>query len=235
MMPNTTKKPSFRCVVIIVDANIRDKVSEFMADSHIPIFYQMHGVGTASSEFLSLCGLGDTQKNITLCFVPTERTKSILAEMNHALRLHRKGTGIAISIPISGIPGFLFKIIDEPASDDISGKMNTERDIKKMSETITHALILVTVSQGFSDDIMSTARAAGATGGTIMRGLRNRPEEVAKGFGISLQEEQEIVLIVVPQAKRTEILSAITAQHGPATPAHGIAISLPVDGIAGIS
>lgn len=234
MMQNTTKKPSFRCVVIIVDANIRDKVSEFMAESRIPIFYQMHGVGTASSEFLNLCGLGDTHKNITICFVPTESTQLILAEMNHALQLHRKGTGIAISIPISGIPGFLFKLLDEPVSGNDSAKTNSEREIKNMSETITHALLLITVSQGFSEDIMSTARAAGATGGTIMRGLRNRPKEVAKRFGISIQEEQEIVLIVVPQEKRTEILSAITTQHGPGTPAHGIAISLPVDGIAGI-
>ena len=56
----------------------------------IPIYYQMHGVGTASSDFLNLCGLGDTNKTIMLCIVPKERTRMLLAEMNQALQLHKR-------------------------------------------------------------------------------------------------------------------------------------------------
>ena len=45
-------------------------------------------------------------------------------------------------------------------------------------------MILVTINQGYSDDVMYTARAAGATGGTILKGLRCSPEEVANIFGM---------------------------------------------------
>lgn len=91
--------------------HIRDKLTEFLTDASIPIYYQMHGVGTVSSDFLNLCGLGDTHKTIMLCIVPKERTRMLLAEMNQALQLHKRGTGIAVSIPLSGIQGWLYKVL----------------------------------------------------------------------------------------------------------------------------
>ena len=103
-----------------------------------------------------------------------------------------------------------------------------------MSETITHAMILVTINQGYSDAVMNTARAAGATGGTILKGLRCSPGKSAVIFGITIQEEQEIVAIVVPKDKKTEIMQAVSSAHGMDSPAHGVAFSLPVDGIMGL-
>lgn len=229
---NTPHKPTFRCLVIIVDTSIRSRLAEFLTDSNVPIYYQMHGIGTANSDFLNLCGLGDTNKTIMICFVPKHRTKMLLAEMNQALQLHKKGTGIAISIPLNGAQGWLYKLLS--TTDPEQSELGLEHEVKKMSETITHAMILVTARHGYSDDIMRTARAAGATGGTILKGLRCSPAEVATHFGISLQDEQEIVAIVVPKEKKTEIMTAISNQHGINTPAQGIVLSLPVDAIMGL-
>lgn len=229
---NTSSKPAFRCLVIIIDSNIREKLTEFLADAHIPIYYQMHGIGTASSDFLNLCGLGDTQKTVILCFVQQQHTKMLLAEMNQALQLHKRGTGIAVSIPINGVQGWLYKLIC--AAEAQQTEFALEKEVKKMSETITHAMILVTAQQGYSDDIMCTARAAGATGGTILKGLRCSPTEIASRFGLPLQDEREIVAIVVPQEKKSEIMTAISTQHGISTPAHAVALSLPVDAIMGL-
>lgn len=226
------KRQSFRCLIIIVDSKMRDRLTEFLNDSGIPIYYQMHGVGTVSSDFLNLCGLGDPHKNITICFVPRERTKMLLAEMNQALQLHKKGTGIAVSIPLGGMQGWLYKLLGSTAEE--SALEDLKKEGKKMSETITHAMILVTINQGYSDDVMYTARAAGATGGTILKGLKCSPAEVAKRFGIPIQEEQEVIAIVVPKDKKTEIMAAISKNHGIATPAHGITVSLPVDAIMGL-
>ena len=231
-MQHKKKMPAFRCLVIIIDSNIRDKLTEFLTDASIPIYYQMHGVGTVSSDFLNLCGLGDTHKTIMLCIVPKERTRMLLAEMNQALQLHKRGTGIAVSIPLSGIQGWLYKVLGSGSLD--SSEPEIEKEVKKMSETITHAMILVTINQGYSDDVMYTARAAGATGGTILKALRCSPEEIAKHFGMALQEEQEVLAIVVPKDKKTEIMTAISKQHGIDTPAHGVSFALPVDAIMGL-
>ena len=213
-MQEQKKREAYRCLVIITDSHIREQLCEFLADSHIPVYYQMHGIGTASSEWLELCGLGSIQKSITLCFIPNGRKKILLAEMNQALSLHKKGTGIAVSIPMNG--------------------EEVEKEVKKMNEPITHAMILVTINQGYSDAVMNTARAAGATGGTILKGLRCSPGKSAVIFGITIQEEQEIVAIVVPKDKKTEIMQAISSAHGMDSPAHGVAFSLPVDGIMGL-
>ena len=37
-MQDLNTRQAFRCLVIIVDSNIRDGVNEFLADSGIPIF-----------------------------------------------------------------------------------------------------------------------------------------------------------------------------------------------------
>lgn len=227
------KKTDFRALLIIVDSNIREKLSEFMSEEQIPIYMQMHGKGTARSEFLSMSGLGDIHKSITLCFVPSSRTKILLAEMNQALKLHKRGTGIAISIPMTGMQGWLYKLLDSHSQE--SDDEELERDVKKMTDTtITHALILVAINQGYSDDVMNTARAAGATGGTVLKGLRCSSEKAAKLFSITIQEEQEIVAIVAPKEKKVEIMTAISKEHGLSSPAHGVALSLPVDAIMGL-
>ena len=116
-MQESKKQEAYRCLVIITDSHIRERLCEFLADSHIPVYYQMHGIGTASSEWLELCGLGSIQKSITLCFIPNGRKKILLAEMNQALSLHKKGTGIAVSIPMNGMQGFLYKLLNEHTAE----------------------------------------------------------------------------------------------------------------------
>lgn len=232
-MPNAMVKQTFRCLIIIVDANIRDNVTEFLNDSNIPIFYQMHGIGTVRSDFLNLLGLGNPQKSITLCFVPTGRRKLILAELNQALQLHKRGTGIAVSVPINGLQGWLYKLLGTAYAKQPEIGIE-EKEVNQMNESITHAMILVTINQGYSDDVMCTARAAGATGGTILRGLKCSSTEAEKHFGLPIQEEQEILTIVVPADKKAAVMAAISKEHGISAPAHGIILSLPVDAIAGL-
>ena len=38
-MQHKKKMPAFRCLVIIIDSNIRDKLTEFLTDASIPIYY----------------------------------------------------------------------------------------------------------------------------------------------------------------------------------------------------
>lgn len=66
-------------------------------------------------------------------------------------------------------------------------------------------------SQRLTATTWSMLRALpGARGGTVMKGRRRNSEHASQYFGISLQEEQEFVMIVVPREKKCEIMSAIT-------------------------
>ena len=91
------------------------------------------------------------------------------------------------------------------------------------------------MASGYSDDVVDAARNAGAKGGTVMKGRRRSSEQVSHHFGISMQEEQDFVMIVVPRDKKNETMAAITGVCGLGTDAHGIVLALPVDEVMGLA
>ena len=95
-------------------------------------------------------------------------------------------------------------------------------------------LIVAIVNRGFSDLVMDAARAAGASGGTILHGRGTGVHEAEQFFGIAIQPEKEIVLIVVQRARRQAVMQAICTAAGLFTEGRGMSFSLPVDEVAGI-
>ena len=70
-------------------------------------------------------------------------------------------------------------------------------------------LIVVIVSAGYSEDIMSVARTAGANGGTVVDARGTGTEEDCKFFGISIVPEKELLLIMSEKEKSSQIINAI--------------------------
>lgn len=54
-------------------------------------------------------------------------------------------------------------------------------------------------------------------------------------LGVSIQEEQEVVSIIVPREIKKKVMREISEKCGCRTPAKGIILSLPVDEIIGLS
>ena len=69
-------------------------------------------------------------------------------------------------------------------------------------------LIVAIVNRGFSDLVMDAARAAGASGGTILHGRGTGVHEAEQFFGIAIQPEKEIVLILTRSDERRKTLRA---------------------------
>lgn len=111
----------------------------------------------------------------------------------------------------------------------------TEEEMNETKAGAAYAAVCVLVTKGYSDDVMTAARSAGARGGTVLRGNRSVQGEPAKELGLPQQSEQEIVLLLVPKDKKTSIMSAVSEACGLGTDARGIVISLPVDEVMGIS
>ncbi len=99
----------------------------------------------------------------------------------------------------------------------------------------THEAIFCIVNAGFSDLVMDCARNLGARGGTVMhaRGTANPDDE--KLFGIAIQPDKEIVMIVVKKEEKEAILHGLYKEAGLATEGQGIAFSLPVDATVGMT
>ncbi len=96
-------------------------------------------------------------------------------------------------------------------------------------------VIFCIVNQGFSDSVMQAARASGARGGTVISARGTAKEEVEKAYGIVIEPEKEIVLILVTKDIKEAIMHSIYKNVGLNTPGQGIIFSLPVDDVIGIS
>ena len=97
------------------------------------------------------------------------------------------------------------------------------------------SMIVAIVNKGFSTEVMDVARANGAAGGTILSGKGTGGEKAKLFFSISLQEEKEVVMILVKEEIRAEIMRAIAKEFGLDSPGKGIVFSLPVEETLGLN
>lgn len=99
----------------------------------------------------------------------------------------------------------------------------------------SHEAIFCIVNSGHSETVMDAAKKFGARGGTVIPARGTAGKEAETFFGISVQSEKEIVMIIVPQKYKDDILRALYQEVGLNTAGQGIAFSLPVDSVVGIS
>ena len=99
----------------------------------------------------------------------------------------------------------------------------------------THEAIFCIVNSGFSEAVMDAAKKLGARGGTVIRARGTANSEAEKLFGITVQPEKEVVMILVPTKIKNDILHALYKEVGLQTPGQGIAFSMPVDNVVGLS
>lgn len=90
-------------------------------------------------------------------------------------------------------------------------------------------LIVCIVNAGFSQNVMEAARAAGARGGSIIRGRGSANPEAEEFFNITVQPDKEVVLILVPDDIKDAVMTAVFKNSGLSTDGQGIAFSLPVE------
>ena len=98
-----------------------------------------------------------------------------------------------------------------------------------------YQLVLTIVNRGSSDQVMEAARSAGARGGTLRHARGAGTEEASQFFGITIQPEKELVLILVQHEVKVPVMQAITKSAGLTTEGRGIVFSLPVNDVMGVA
>lgn len=96
-------------------------------------------------------------------------------------------------------------------------------------------MIICIVNSGFSDDVMEAAREVGARGGTVINGRGTTSQAIEKVLNIAIHPEKEIVLLVIDKTIKEAVLHSLYNKVGLNTAGQGIAISIPVDDVVGIS
>ena len=225
--------PSLKMVLFIVDWNKSPINTKACEEEKVRFYFITRGRGTASSEILDFLGIGASDKAVILCVEQEILVPILLKEARKKLGFHSPGAGIAFTIPLSGINTPLLKVFKE--SINKNDKIALEREGEAMSSEIHNDLIVAIINYGYSDDFMTVAKEAGATGGTVMnaRGLiHNGP---VKFLGISVQDEKEIIMILTSREKKVPIMEAVSLKCGVTSKAGGLIFSMPVDYMIGLN
>ena len=101
--------------------------------------------------------------------------------------------------------------------------------------TDAYTLIIITVNQGYADEVVATAKKGGARGGTLIRARQASNEDTDSLFSASFTSERDVVAILAPKDKRADIMEALNAEHGVRSEANAVVIALPVESVAKLS
>ena len=131
--------------------------------------------------------------------------------------------GLAIVTKLTAISRITAEIISRGAGNTDKG------GAKDMEGEVKYNLIFISVNQGYSEMVMKTAKKAGATGGTVMRG-RLAGQEMLEGYDeTEVTEEREIISILAPVSVCKEIMENVNAEFGLSSKAKGTVFALPVE------
>ncbi len=217
---------SLTLLVTICDRAKSKKITDLFTAKNASFNLLALGKGTANSKMLNYLGIGETEKAVHFSIMATSEAAEALAKLDERLDLKKPGHGIAFTLPM------------ESAYIDESTRFTFEKFEKKegggMKKERRHDLIFAVVNRGYTQDVMDAARAGGATGGTIIHARGFALEGAEKFFGLTIQPEKEIVLILARSDRRDAIMHNIVTKTGVMTPAGAVTFSLPASGVEGL-
>ncbi len=100
---------------------------------------------------------------------------------------------------------------------------------------MAYEAVFCIVNAGYSDVVMDAAKEVGARGGTVIHARGTANKEAEKYFHITIQPDKDIVMILVPSEIKDNVLHAIYRNAGLKSDGQGIAFSMAVDKVVGLS
>lgn len=195
------------------------KLKEFKMDFHI----QCIGRGTAPSEMKDIFGLVNIEKDVIFSIATKQSTNAFVSSFGKVEGGKKYFAGLAMVTSISAINRIVGEIISR------GGVLNTEKGATIMENENKYNLILITVNQGYAEDVMKVAKKAGATGGTIMRGRLSDAENLEQYGEEIVDEEREIISILAPISTCKDIMESVNAEYGISSIAKGTVCALPIE------
>ncbi len=231
LKPPPTNRPSRpKFLVSVVTRGNGRKVKEILNELSVALSISFTGYGTAYSALLDYLGIGQTEKIIIFSIIPEADEERIMKGLRVQMSLYLAGKGICFTVPLAGI--------SQKVADGIAeASVNKTQELKKVmsSEERKYNLVIAAMRAGNVDAAMEAARAAGASGGTVIRARATENQKAEQFIGITLLEEEEMLLILTKKERTQAIMDALSDGVGLKTPACGVIYALPVDRTAGIS
>lgn len=222
------KVPAIRALMIITTEKSANMATDYFKEEGLHVKYNILAEGTASSEILDMLGLGSTEKRLLMTLAPKSIAEAMLRKLHFELAMSKADGGIGFTLPITSASGALMQMMAE------GEKSEEEKKEEEKNMGNSHTMITAILNRGFSNEVMTVAKEAGARGGTVIHSRQVIDEEDMGFWGMSMQEEKEMLLIITEAEKKLTIMKAITEQFGMHSEAKGIVVSMPIDAVMGI-
>ena len=217
-------------LLTIVDRGKGDLVAQMLSGEGVAAQFIALGTGTAHKGLLALLGLKDTAKDIVVSFVRSDTAKRAMGCLSHALDIDLPGRGIAFTVPVGSVGG------SRAMQYLMGGEEQTMREEHQpMQENAANDLVVAIVNRGFTDPVIEAALSAGARGGTVVHARGADTQEAAQFFGITIQPEKEMVLLLVQHDQKIPVMQAIARDAGLSSEGRGLVFSLPVTNVMGVA
>ena len=168
------------------------------------------GRGTVNSSVLNLLGIKSQKREIVSFLLEQDKARELLDCLTEQLQLHKHGHGIAYLTSVLVVKQGACR---EQVANDTKQGVEEEGMYKKLT---------VIVDRGMAEDVMDIARKAGVGGGTIMHGRGVGAEHTTKLFGIEIEPEKELVLILTQSSLIDKVMDALSQELRIEEPERGL-------------
>ena len=207
----------------IVERDKGKKLIRELENMNIKVNFQCVGMGTAPTEMLDIFGLGTRDKDIVISLGNENTVKDMMVNFGVRFESHTKHGGLMIILKTSAANRILTEILG------FNTDKNSEKGNGSMKNEHHNNLIIISVNEGFSDDVMQVARKAGATGGTVIKGRLANVEQFADIAQKGVDDEREILCILAPLKTSALIMEEVNKEFGITSAANGIIVSVPTE------
>lgn len=190
---------------------------------HVRLNFHTIGCGTAPTEMMDIFGLGTNDKDVIISLGAEDAVQDMMANFNETFRSNTKYGGLMIILDVAAASRVLSEMLN------FNDNPNKERGSVTMQNEHHNNLIVISVNEGYSEDVMHVARKAGATGGTVIKGRLADFEQFAEYWDTTADGEREMLFILAPSKVSRQIMENVNAEFGLASPANGIIFALPTE------
>ena len=193
-------------LISVVNPGAMDRVCEIAAALDLPQTVTLLGHGTAVQSMLDLLGIESTEKRVIMTVANPEKTRKFIKEMRRQVYIGIPGHGIIMAVPIKSVGG------GKTLAYLNNGEQQPARYTPELSNR--YELIVIVANEGRTDQVMNAARAAGATGGTVLHG-KGTGSQNKKFYNVSIAAEKEVILMVAQNDRKAAIMQSVLHHAGP--------------------
>ncbi len=180
------------------------------------------GKGTVKSTTLNLLGIRSQRKEIVSILIAQEQAGELMDFFTKELQLDRPGHGIVYTTPVV------------TASMLINDKQDIWVTLRDVEGDCMYKKLTVVVNRGIAEDVIEIARKSGVKGGTIMHGRGTGSEFTEKLFGMQIEPEKELVMILLPSELVEPVVNDLFRELRLDDPGNGILFVEPVVEVRGL-